>query len=76
MKGDGDRSSHSGAHDQPARKVGPDELSDLVYHLLGTIHEWSVRNNLPDLPPYVVIEQVYALLAAEYDNYRANQRSS
>lgn len=54
-------------------RVGSAEMRDLVTSVAETIRSWSVRNNLPEIPPYLILEQMYAMLSAEFQNRRGDQ---
>lgn len=47
-----------------ARGIGPEELHALLSAVLATIENWTKANNLPPVPPGVLLGQVNSILQA------------
>lgn len=59
----------------PSRTVvSPAEISDLLQSVFAAIQQWSRRNGYPDLPPFYIIEQMYVMLRAMFENESRDAR--
>ena len=58
------------AEGQRATSVGPAEMRDLLVSVSAAIEGWSLRNGFPDVPPFFVLQQMMAMLEAQYDHQR------